>query len=254
MFPEQLADQPLIRVGYRSKVPVVDCYEVEPTNSVVNWVQMGNNAGICLSDTSYVVIDADTMQVASEVHDRLPDTFLVSTGGEGFGQHYYFKCAEWGENKLFSDGDSGIKTDGGFTVIPPSVTEGRYTVRRDLPVAEVSVGQIRELVECCTEDSDTDTSAPVQRDRGRVDSGELEELDELIHHDEKRADVRAALVDPLATHNQRQFVAGFLHDVVGLSHSEIVELIDRLNRWDNYDREITERQVQSVIESSGGGR
>jgi hypothetical protein len=123
-----------------------------------------------------------------------------------------------------------------------------------LPVAEVSVGQIRELVDCYTEDRDTDTSAPAQREQSRADSGELDELDELIDHDGYRGDVRDVLKDREAEHHRRVWLAGFLHGGVGLSATEIVRLIDRLNQWDNYDRQITEQQVKSVIESSGGGR
>lgn len=254
MFPDQLAGEPLIRVKYRSKVPCVDCYAVERTNAVANWVQLGNNAGICLSDTPLVVVDADTQEVAAEVAECLPTTFTVATGGEGFGLHYYFHCPEWGINRGFSDGDSSIRTGGKFAVIPPSVTEGRYTVRRDVDVAKVGVDELTELVDRCTEDSGTSTSAAATEDRDRADSGEPDELDELIDHDGYRADAREVLKDRGAEHHRRVWLAGFLHGAVGLSASEIVRVIDRFNHWDNYDREITERQVKSVIESSGGGR
>jgi hypothetical protein len=254
MFPDQLADQPLVRVKRRSKEPVIDNYEVEPINSVASWVQLGNNAGICLADSPLVVVDADTTEIATEVYERLPETFTVNTGGSGFGLHYYYECPEWGRNATLKDGDSSVRTNGWMAVIPPSQRESRYTVTRDVPIAKISPGELGGVVDTLTETDSTDTSSPATEDRGRADSGELDELDELIDHDGYRGDVRDVLKDREAEHHRRVWLAGFLHGAVGLSASEIVRLIDRLNQWDNYDRQITEQQVKSVIESSGGGR
>lgn len=254
MFPEQLVDQPLIRVKGGSKEPVIDNYEVEPTNSVASWVQLGYNAGICLADSPLVVVDADTTEIAAEVYERLPETFTVNTGGSGFGLHYYYECPEWGRNTVLKDGDSSVRTNGWMAVIPPSERESRYTVTRDVPIAKISPSELGDVVDSLTESGSVDTSAPAQRDQSRADSGELDELDDLIDHDGYRGDVRDVLRDREAEHHRRVWLAGFLHGGVGLSATEIVRLIDRLNQWDNYDRETTEEQVKSVIESSGGGR
>lgn len=254
MFPDQLADQPLIRVKHRSKEPVIDNYEVEPINSVASWVQLGYNAGICLADSPLVVIDADTTEIATEVYERLPETFTVNTGGSGFGLHYYYHCPEWGRNATLRDGDSSVRTNGWMAVIPPSQRESQYTVTRDVPIAKIGAGELGDVVDTLTESSGADTSTPVQEDRGRVDSGELDELDELINHDGKRRELREILSDPDAGHDRRVHLACFLHGAVGLSANEIVRLIDRFNQWSNYDRETTTKQVESAIKSAGGGR
>lgn len=254
VFPEQLADEPLIRVKRGSKEPVIDNYEVESTSSVASWVQIGNNAGICLADSSLVVIDADTTEVATEVYEQLPETFTVNTGGGGFGLHYYFECPEWGRNTGFSDGDSSIRTNGWMAVIPPSQCESRYIVSRDVPVARVGPDELGDVVDALTESGDTDGSHPVDGDRGRGGSGDLDELDELIDHDGYRGEVREVLGDREAEHDRRVWLVGFLHGAVGLPASEIVGLIDRRNQWANYDRETTKRQVESAVKSTGGGR
>ena len=249
--PTKLLSEPLIRVRRESKRPVVGPKEVEPTQNIVEWVTNGGNAGICLDGSDLVVVDADTTEVAQAVVDRLPETFTVETGGNGFGVHYYFECPEWGRNASLSDGDSSIRTDGWMAVVPPSTHPdgGEYRVTRDIPIAELPATELEELADSLSEDRDTSGSKPGGTPRDR---DELDELDELIHHDEKRAEIRAALEDRDAPHNKRQFVAGFLHRVVGLSSSEIVALIERYNKWADYDREVTEQQVESVIKSSGG--
>jgi hypothetical protein len=81
---------------------------------------------------------------------------------------------------------------------------------------------------------------------------DLDELDELIHHDKWRAEVREVLEDREAGHDRRVWLAGFLTDAVGLSVEETTDLICRLARWDNLDRETTRKQVWSVVRSDGG--
>jgi len=254
IFPEQLADEPLIRVKRGSKEPVIKHNSVEPTSSVASWVQIGNNAGICLADSSLVVIDADTTEVATEVYKQLPETFTVNTGGDGFGLHYYFECLEWGRNTIFSDGDSSIRTNGWMAVIPPSECESQYIVSRDVPIARVGPDELGDVVDALTESGSSNNSPSTVEDRGPVGSGDLDELDKLIDHDGKRGEMREILNDPKAEHDRRLHLAGWLHGAVGLSASEIVGLIDRHNQWSNYDREITRRQVESTIKSAGGGR
>jgi len=252
--PHRLLSEPLIRVKPASKVPEDGPKEPKPNLKIVRWLtNEDGNAGICLDGSDLVVVDADTTQVAQEAVERLPETFTVETGGEGFGVHYYYECPEWGRNEYLSDGDSSIRSDGYMAVIPPSKHPdgGRYRVTRDIPPAEIAVSELEELVDSLTEDRDTEGSKAVGTPRDR---DELDDLDELIHHDEKRADVRAALEDRDAAHNQRQFVAGFLLHVVGLSVPEVVQLIDRHNQWADYDPKITKQQVESVSRSGGRSR
>lgn len=248
VVPEQLATEPLIRVKSGSKVPVVDNYEVEDVEVVSEWVEAGGNAGISLADSSYVVVDADTPEVVLAVSNLLPETFTVDTGGGGLGVHYYFDCPEWGRNTTLSDGDSSVRSGGWMAVVPPSVTAEEYTVAYDLPVARVQPEQLAELVDSLGNGGGVGSHPNSAR---RTTGGDLGELDELITHDGYRAEVRGVLEDRDAPHDSRVWLVGFLSDAVGLSTGEVVRLVDRHNRWSDYDRAITRRQVVSVVESGG---
>jgi len=252
--PQRLLSEPLICVKPESKVPKEGPKDVLPAHVVVDHLSDGGNAGIALEYSDLVVIDADTMEVAQAVVEQLPETFTVETGGNGFGVHYYFESPQWGRNAYFADGDSSIRSDGYMAVIPPSIHPdgGKYRVTRDIEPAEITVSELEQLENSLTEDEDTpkEQSTPTRRPRG----GDLDELDDLIHHDVKRAEVRDALEDRDAAHNQRQFAAGFLLYEVGLSVAEVVQLIGRHNQWSDYDPKITKQQVESVERSSGGSR
>jgi hypothetical protein len=141
-----------------------------------------------------------------------------------------------------------------MAVVPPSIHPdgGQYSVHRDLPITKIDDWRLAELVREFVDD-ENDDGGGVRSDRGEVVADDLDDLDELIHHDGYRKEVRDVLNDPQAGHNRRVWLAGFLSDAVGLSVSEIVRVIDRYNCWSNYDREITEKQVRSVVRSSGGG-
>lgn len=249
--PTKLLSEPLIRVRRESKRPVVGPKEAEPTQNIVQWVDRGGNAGICLEGSDIVVIDADTMEVAQGVVEHLPETFTVETGGSGFGVHYYFESPEWGRNVYLVDGDSSIRSNGYMAVIPPSVHPdgGEYRVVRDIEPAEVTVSEFERFKDSFTDSEEAPRKQSVSTRRPRGD--DLDELDKLIDHDGYRADVRDALEDRDAAHNQRQFVAGFLLDKVGLSVDEVAQIIGRHNQWRDYDPKITKQQVKSV-EKSGG--
>lgn len=249
VIPERLSREPLVRVMPQSKEPVVDSYEVEAASRVAKWVETGGNAAICLAESSCVVVDVDTVEVARAVGEVLPESFTVSTGSGWF--HYYFDCPEWTRNVELGGGS--IRSDGWIAVIPPSThpSGGAYRVMRDREVAAVDADRLGELVERFTETGSEGHPEPPSEDRG---DGRLDELDELIGHDGYRADVREILESSDPDHNRRLWLVGFLSDAVGLSESEIVRLIDQRNRWQDYKRGVTEDQVASVVGSSGGSR
>jgi hypothetical protein len=252
MIPERLRGEPLIRLQPGSKEPVRDAYAVEDVERIADWIEDGGNVGVSLQG-DLAVIDVDSREMAAACVE-LPRTFVVGTGGGG--THLYFRCDGWSENKQFTAGgeDLGsIRTDGWQVACPPSVhpTGERYQVRRDREIATVEVGEIEAVVESIGGETDSPGGGGGSQRRSRSD---LDELDELIDHDEHRAEVRDILTDPTAPHNRRVYLAGFLHGAVGLSAGEITALIARHNRWSNFDRGTTRRQVESVIESAGGGR
>jgi len=258
LIPEQLVDQPLIRLKPGSKEPVVDAYEVETVETVREWVRTGGNVGVSLKDDLVVLdIDSEKMQYVVEEEVGFPETFSVLSGSWS-GHHEYFRCPGWDANKQFTDDgeDVGsIRSTGWQVAAPPSTHPGggRYRVLHDAPIREADPEQFAELVDALDPDGDQDGDGDGERrDRGRVAGDDLDELDELIDHDGYRSDVREVLEDREAGHDRRLWVAGFLLDAAGLSVSETVRIIDKLNRWSNYDREITQSQVESVDRSSGG--
>ena len=266
--PDRLLEEPLIRVcrpdcrvhddcSKPGKRPVVDAYEVEDLTEIVHWLKYGGNAGIALAETDIVVIDCDgDNPFNSTAASMFSPTFSVRTKN---GVHQYVRCPDWSGNVQFTvDGVEwgSVRSDGWIAVVPPSrhPEGGFYSLMYDVEMREVEIEEIEEFVERVERElpGDQDDRDEDRRDRGAVAGDDLDELDELIDHDEYRAEVREALEDREAGHDRRVWIAGFLLDGVGLSVSETVRIIDKFNRWSNYDREITESQVESVDRSSGG--
>lgn len=247
VFPRQIVSEPLVRVKPESKEPVIDNNTPEPPEKVAQWVAAGGNAGICLRETDTVVVDLDNAETLAVADALLPETFEVQTGSGWV--HRYYSCTEWERNTSFSG--SSIRSDGWMAVVPPShhPNGSKYQVAQDCEVAEVEPSALDELLNKFVQDNSV-RSHPEPKPRG---TGGLDELDELIDHDGYRSEVREVLEDRDADHERRVWLVGFLSEAVGLSVGEIVHLIDRHNRWSNYDQETTERQVKSVVESAGGG-
>lgn len=249
-IPGVLVDEPLVRVKPDSKEPVIDSRTPEPTEEVQAWVINGGNAGICLSETGLVVVDVDDFEVGRVVLDELPETFAVRTGSGWV--HRYYWCPDWDRN--VSLGDSSIRSDGWMAVIPPSRHPNgeRYTVRRNVEPVEVPPKALKRMLD--EVGTETGAGAPEGHPEPSDGSpgGRLDDLDDLITHDGYREEVREVLTASDPAHNRRLWLAGFLSDAVGMSLREIVQLIDRHNRWVDYDRAITERQAESVVQSGGG--
>jgi len=266
VIPERLTEKPLIRVcppecdvhsecGAAGKRPVKRNSAVEPLSAIGEWVESGGNAGMWLGGSSLVVVDVDGREAARAAWELLPETFDVETGSGWY--HRYYHCEQWTETVRFDGGE--VIGGNQMVVIPPSIHPGggQYEVHREFPITKVSEGELSRFIEEVGErrESERKESETVGERDGVGDSREaLDELDELIRHDEKRREVREVLRDRTAEHDRRCWLAGFLHGAVGLSSREIVGLIDEYNRWENYDRSITRDQVRSVVDSSGGGR
>ncbi len=88
----------------------------------------------------------DSLMDLDERGHRLPPTATVQTGGGGV--HHYFKCPEGveirnSESKLGPGLD--IRGEGGYVIVPPSVTEGPYEVLHKRPPAETPDWLIERL-------------------------------------------------------------------------------------------------------------
>jgi hypothetical protein len=127
---------------------------------------------------SLVVVDGDPRNGAydtlAELHEEgyeLPLTFTVKTGGGGF--HHYLRCPAGVEIRN-SEGKLGpgldIRGEGGYVLVPPSVTEERYEVLHKRPIAEMP----EWLIERLTAPSRTPESNVVTIQRAKVPGSGLE--------------------------------------------------------------------------------
>lgn len=84
-----------------------------------------------------------------------------------------------------------------------------------------------------------------------TDKQELyQDLTEWVYAPDRLDSLGRILLNATADHRQRQFLVGNLHDA-GASLTDILDLIDRHNRWANYDPSVTAYQARSVVKSGG---
>ncbi|WP_344820669.1 bifunctional DNA primase/polymerase, partial [Actinoplanes cyaneus] len=163
MIPEQLKDD-----EYLLKIhgPEADCNHPgkQPVGSaetgpfytgsdpeLESHIQDGGNVGKALKGP-LVVFDVDHEEFASELSMKLPPTFVVESGGSGFGQHWYYHCPEWAENRQFKvqGSDYGsLRTGNWQVVIPPSVhpeSGNQYQVDSDRLISSVGIHEIENLI------------------------------------------------------------------------------------------------------------
>ena len=163
MIPEQLQDDQYLLEIYG---PEADCSHPgkQPVGSaetgpfysssdseLQSHIQNGGNVGKALKG-DFVVFDVDHEEFASELSSKLPPTFVVESGGTGFGQHFYYHCPEWAENRQFKvDGSDwgSLRTGNWQVVIPPSVhpeSGDRYRVHSDRLISSVGIHEIENLI------------------------------------------------------------------------------------------------------------
>jgi len=70
----------------------------------------------------------------------------------------------------------------------------------------------------------------------------------FIHNLNKREQIKDILTNPVASHNQRVYLAGFLM-FCGKTEQEVIEIINKYCRWNDYNRSITEKQVTAFFTS-----
>ena len=206
------------------------------------WVANGGNVGRALND-SLVALDVDKPVLADAADEHLPPTFTVRTGK---GEHRYYDCPEWRDNRQLADVGS-IRSDHYLVVVPPSThpTGYAYAVLRDHPIASTTQEALETIADAVTPERATTTPT-----RGSCSSDVLS----AVHHDEHRAELLSVLRDSNPGHHERVWLVGFLYCVVGMDVREIIALIEQQNRWADFDRETTRRQVESVVRSRGCSR
>lgn len=116
---------------------------------LAGWVDSGGNYGV-LGSKDHIIIDTDNEELASLLSE-LPETFTVRSGS-GRGLHAYFKCKNDGNITLYNpnnaeDNWGNVQADGKYVVGPTSIhpSGGIYEVDKDVPVAEVSIDEIKRV-------------------------------------------------------------------------------------------------------------
>jgi hypothetical protein len=163
VIPEQLKDDeyllkihsPEADCNYPGKQPVGSAetgpFYTSSDPELVSHIQDGGNVGKALKGP-LVVFDVDHEEFASELSRKLPPTFVVESGGSGFGQHWYYHCPEWAENRQFKvqGTDYGsLRTGNWQVVIPPSVhpeSGNQYQVDSDSLISSVGIHEIENLI------------------------------------------------------------------------------------------------------------
>lgn len=217
------------------------------------WIESGGNVGRVLDD-DLVAVDVDSDRLGGIVDTLLPSTFTVQTGSGG--EHRYFHCPGFHRNTQLQGGLGSVRSGGWFVVVPPSrhPSGNRYRVLDDRRVASVEAELLTAVVTAANTSVEADTDST---EAARETAQALRppgDLDDLIHHDGRRAEVWGILRDRTAGHHHRVWLAGFLLGAIGLSVGDVVGIIDRHNRWQNYDRAETARQVRAVAQSAGRSR
>jgi DNA primase large subunit len=67
----------------------------------------------------------------------------------------------------------------------------------------------------------------------------------------KKIEVMSILEDPHATHYQRVWMVGFLKYGCGYTNQQVFDIINRFNRWTDYNPNITRYQIESVKKQRG---
>jgi len=155
MIPSQLQQEDFrfILIKKREKVPIETSWQETNNYShddpkLQNHIKGGGNYGVVTGRGNLVVVDFDNKNVQTKVMPKLPQTFTVRTGS-GF-YHKYF-IVDMPENfKVQTEEHDTLADIQGpkKQVIGPGSTHpngNKYLVKDDLPIATVSMGQIKAV-------------------------------------------------------------------------------------------------------------
>lgn len=194
-----------------------------------------------------LAVDVDETSAISKVVEALPETFTVSTSR---GQHLYLTVPDWVDGCIEIEGVGDIKAVGGYCLIPPSIhpSGARYTVERDISVAETTAEDLREALEPFGVESEA------ERRRRRYVEKEMRRMREGSAWPEKsRSGARPCIrrlidtgphvLDGAKGHKARLAIAVELL-AEGFAVKEVIDVFQDLVT--DFDKRITERQVNQI--------
>jgi replicative DNA helicase len=144
VFPVGINKKPFTENGFKDATTetakILDWFDEFPD---CNWaIATGHRSGIAVLDIDPRNGGDVSLRYMLDQYtkgQKLPTTPVVKTGGGGF--HYYFKqpLTEVMRNRTIKPGVD-VKTEGGYIIVPPSVTDAEYKWIRSLdevPLAEM---------------------------------------------------------------------------------------------------------------------
>ncbi len=118
--------------------------------SIVEWVNQGNNYGVLCGHGGLIVIDSDDPLLGRAVFETLPPTFRVKTGGGG--SHDYFLCPELTKKIVLTKGKVhyGEIQNTGTQVVGAGSTHPNgelYAVVSDRPITTITLKQLQPIID-----------------------------------------------------------------------------------------------------------
>ena len=101
---------------------------------------------------------------------KLPPTFTVVSGGQGWGEHLYYRCSDADIQSKWSDPEGSVRVKNWHCVGPGSKhseTGKMYEIKSDEPIAEVTIDDLRAAIS----ELDTRSNRQPTRSGGGGDGG-----------------------------------------------------------------------------------
>jgi hypothetical protein len=273
MIPEQLREYPLIRLcgptndgdscsilshspcDSPGKRPLKEDWQNKNKrlSSIKRHLRNSGNYGIVARENNdLVIIDSDSDSFKEIVDDSLPLTYRVESGN---GRHSYYRCSDWSENTRWeSDSLKGEIKAVNSQVVGPGSTHpngSTYSAPTDREIVEISPEDLSQFVENV---EGVERGAAGQRARHPPSPHSTPESLDFIQREDIRQKIAKILRQNNPAHNDRQWLAGWLHGAAGLRENEIVDIIVSEASWGDLDRSVVSEQVASVIKSSRSSR
>jgi len=236
-------------------------YTTDP-NTWHEYPNVPKRYGILTVPNNLLVIDIDHPDEIDS--SELKNTFTVQSGGGGF--HLYYNkgdiinsdhSPEWGELK------------GTGHVVGPGVMHesgNEYKVIKNIPIETIFKSDIDSIIKDGPSKQERNLEKPnnqgkhINKSKASDNSDMASTSDDVsdplhfIKSEQKRKEVSSILNSHAPGHNKRCWLVGWLYSVANLSEREILDLIQNMNRWSDFNLETTKKQVRSVIKSNRNGR
>ena len=199
--------------------------------------------GILLKANNLVVVDIDDPK--EKLVSDFPETFTVSTR-RGFHLYYwnYYKKPikykfKWGE----------IKTSGHVVGLGVKHRSGFYTIFNAIPVQPIY------NFDFLTSNFISPVES-VKRGANAIENFPFPPSSHLLSKifiKDKRKEIERILHSKKMNHNKRIWMVGFLYSTVGLTEEEILNLIVKENKWEDYNLNTSKTQIHSICKNTIGG-